>query len=59
MFDKSICHFRGVGFIFSLLFYFLWKILLTNSVDRDQMPHDVASDPGLHCLPVTLIWVSR
>ena len=22
-----------------------------NNVDPDQMPHDVASDLGLHCLP--------
>ena len=40
-----------------LLFYFLWKILLANNVDTDQMPHYVASDLGLHCLPVTLVWV--
>ena len=26
-----------------------------NSVDPDQMPHYVASDLGLHCLPVTLL----
>ena len=25
----------------------------------DQMPHSVASDLGLHCLPVTLLRVSR
>ena len=23
---------------------------MANSVDPDQMPHSVASDPGLHCL---------
>ena len=23
------------------------------------MPHSAASDLGLHCLPVTLLWVSR
>ena len=27
-------------------------ILLANSVDPDQMPHYVASDLGLHCLPI-------
>ena len=32
---------------------------LANNVDPDQMPHDVASDLGLHCLPRTLLWVSR
>ena len=25
--------------------------VLANSVDPDQMPHSVASDLGLHCLP--------
>ena len=53
MLDKSICHVRGVVSILSLLFYCWWKILLVNSVDPDQMPHCVASDLGLHCLPMT------
>ena len=26
-----------------------------NSVDIDQTPHSVASDQGLHCLPITLL----
>ena len=29
--------------------------VLANKVDPDQMPHYVASDPGLHCLPVNLL----
>ena len=32
--------------------------LLANHVDPDQTPHDMASDMGLHCLPLTLLWVS-
>ena len=28
--------------------------LMENNVDPDQMPYCVASDLGLHCLPVTL-----
>ena len=32
---------------FFLLLLFLWQILLSNSVDPDQTPHDVASDLGL------------
>ena len=28
--------------------------LFANRGDPDQMPHSVASDLGLHCLPVTL-----
>ena len=30
-----------------------------HTVATDQMPHSVASDLGLHCLPVTLLGVSR
>ena len=33
--------------------------LFANSEDPDQMPHSVASDLGLHCLPITLLGVSR
>ena len=59
MFDEFICHFRDVESILLLLFYFWWKIMLANSVGPDQTPHDVASDLGLHCLPMTLLRVSR
>ena len=58
MLNKSIYNYRGVGAILSLLFNFLWKILLANSVDPDQMSHYVAPDLGLHCLPLTLLRVS-
>ena len=30
-----------------------------NSVDPDQTPYSVASDLGLYCLPVSLIWDAR
>ena len=33
--------------------------LFANSEDPDQISHTVASDLGLHCLPVTLLGVSR
>ena len=32
--------------------------LLANSGDPDEMPQNVASDSGLHCLPVSLLGVS-
>ena len=35
------------------------KILLANAEDPDQMPHDVASDLSLHCLPMIHLRVSR
>ena len=61
MLDGSISHFRGVRSILLLLFYtcIRWKILLANNVGPDQMPHYVVSDLGLHCLPWTLLQVSR
>ena len=33
--------------------------LLANSGDPDQTPHSAASELGLHCLPITLLGVSR
>ena len=33
--------------------------LFANSGDPDQTPRSAASDLGLHCLPSTLLWVSR
>ena len=30
-----------------------------NSVDPDQMPHSAASDLGLYCLPMSLLWDAR
>ena len=33
--------------------------LFANSGGPDQMPHSAASDQGLHCLPVSLLRVSR
>ena len=33
--------------------------LFANSGDPDQAPHSAASDLGLHCLPFTLLRVSR
>ena len=33
--------------------------LFASSGDPIKMPHSVASDLGLHCLPITLLGVSR
>ena len=33
--------------------------LFANSGDPDQMLHSAASDLGLHCLPITLLGLSR
>ena len=34
-------------------------VLKANSVDPDQMPHSAASDLGIHCLPMSLLWGTR
>ena len=39
-------------------FSYLWRKmvkLFANSEDPDQMPCSVASDLGLHCIPITLL----
>ena len=62
MFGEYSCHFRGVGSICrfnSFFFFFLMKKLLANNVDPDQTSHNVTSDLGLHCLPMTLSRVSK
>ena len=50
MLDESICHVYFVAFIL-----FWLKTLLTNNVDPDQTPHNVASDLGQHCLPMIFL----
>ena len=35
------------------------EIMLANTVDHDQTPHNIASDLDLPCLPRTLLRVSR
>ena len=34
-------------------------VLNANSVDPDQTPRYAASDLGLHCLPMLLLWDAR
>ena len=55
MLEESICHFRDVKFVLSLLCYFL-MVNPVNNVDPDQMPY---YDLGLHCLPMTFLRVCR
>ena len=33
--------------------------LNADSVDPDQTPQNAASDQGLHCLPMSLLWHAR
>ena len=45
---------------FLLLSYFVaFSELNANSIGPDQTPQSAASDLGLHCLPVSLLWDAR
>ena len=57
--DQSISSKRGVWLILLLPWFTEIPVLNTNSVDPDQMPHFAASDLGLHCLPMSLLWDAR
>ena len=48
----------GVSGHFVSFILFLMKNPVS-TVDLDRTPHYVVSDLGLHCLPMTLLWVSR
>ena len=46
------------GYFLVLLCFIEIPVLHANSVDPDQTPHSVASDLGLHRLPINLFRVS-
>ena len=51
---------EGVSSCFLLQSYFIEiPVLIANNVEPDQMPHSAASDQGLHCLPMSLVWDAR
>ena len=49
--DRSVSYIRDIWLEMSEL--------NANNVDPDQTPRSVASDLGLHCLPMSLLWDSR
>ena len=49
----------GVSGLFVTFILLFMENPVSNSVDPDQMPHYVASDLGLHCLPMTCFQVSQ
>ena len=52
--DRSISSRMGLWVVFIIT-----EFLMQNSVDQDQTPHSAASDLGLHCLPMSLLWDAR
>ena len=57
--DWSISNSRVSGQFLLLLCFIEIPVINANRVNLDQMPHSAASDLGLHCLPITLLGVSR
>ena len=57
--DRSIFNSRVSGYFLFLLCFTEIPVFNANSIDTNQMPHSVASDLGLYCLPITLLVVSR
>ena len=54
MLDESICILGVLSLFCRLYSIFDVKKSCKQTVDPNQMPHDVASDLGLHCLSMTL-----
>ena len=52
-----ICWMSGMSGLFCCFYSFLMENLLANNVDPHQMLRNVASNLGLHCLPMTLLRV--
>ena len=58
-FDRSSSNRRDVYLFLLLLWFTEIHVFNANSVDSDQMPHSVASDLVLRCLPMPLLWDTR
>ena len=55
--DRSVSHIRDVRLLFIIIIFCLEiSELNANSEDPDQTPRSAASDLGLHCLPMSLLW---
>ena len=72
--DESICHLRGIRYIYIYIFFFFHFCSICNLKSckqtvktqiRRRIMHNAASDLDLHCLPVPhkrdprLIWVKK
>ena len=55
--DRSISNIKGVWFL--LPCFTAIPILTANIADPDQTPRSVASDLGVQCSPMSLLWDAR
>ena len=56
---RPISYIRNVWLVFFITMVVEISVFNANSVDSNQKLHSVASDLGLHCLSVSLLWVTR
>ena len=54
--DRSIPYIRSIRLVFIITLFYIFSICNANSVEPNQMPQNVASDLGLCCLPMSLLW---
>ena len=57
--DLTIFSLRGVRSVFIITSSIEIPVNNANSKDPDQTPRSVASDLGLHCLHMSLLWDAR
>ena len=57
--DRSISSIRGVWLFLLLPCFIEIPAFNANNVDSDSTPRSVASDPGLYCLPMSLLWDAK
>ena len=56
--ERFISNRRGVWLV-CIITIFYRNVFKANSVDPDQTPRSAASDLGIHCLPMSLLWETR
>ena len=56
---RSISNIRGVWLVFIIPCFIEIPVFNANSVNPDQMPRSAASDLGLLCLLMSLVWDAR
>ena len=57
--DWSISTFKGYLVCLVCISFTEFPAFNANSIDPDQTPRSAASDLGLHCLPMSLLWDAR
>ena len=55
-FINSLDRFISILGVLLLPYFIVIPVLDANSVDPDQTPRSAASDQGLHCLSMSLLW---